>query len=357
MIEVAQIIEHLLLQNDCVIVPGLGGFIAQDCEACYVKEENIFLPPYRSVSFNPRLAMNDGLFITEYAMLNGLNYADARNAINNEVANIRHQITKYGKFTFPGVGTLEAAKTGNFEFTPLICGIDSPEHFGLDSLYVPTIKELTKAVPAVEVNSTEKETVTVNIRKNVVRYVATIAAAVAIFFVCLLPFSGFDRNISEANMFQSVWSFITNGATTAPSRPSELEITSPRAFSAKGSAKAGKVSAASANGSAKEKATGVNAEKQKEMSAAAKAKKEAAENAHKPYTLILASAIPYEGAQKMVNDLKHAGLKDARIVDDRNMLRVVYGHYANSAEASQALREGRALNPVFDHAWILAIEE
>lgn len=357
MIEVAQIIEHLLLQNDCVIVPGLGGFVAQDCEACYVKEENIFLPPYRSVSFNPRLAMNDGLFITEFAMLNGLNYADARNAINNEVAHIRHTITKYGKFAIPGVGTLEASETGNYEFTPLICGIDSAEHFGLDSLYIPTIKKMTKAVPAVEVNTTEEETVTVNIRKNVVRYVATIAAAVAIFFICLLPFSGIDRNVSEANMFQSVWAFITNGSTTAPSCTSDFEITSPRASSAKGKSKGS--------------ATGIDADNHGTMNATAKApkeaakakketsaaKKEAAENAHKPYAIILASAIPYEGAERMVSNLKRAGLKDARIVDDRNMLRVVYGHYANSAEAHQALREGRALNSAFDHGWILAIEQ
>ena len=43
MIELAQHIEALLLENDCVIVPGLGGFVAHYASATRVKEENIFI--------------------------------------------------------------------------------------------------------------------------------------------------------------------------------------------------------------------------------------------------------------------------------------------------------------------------
>ena len=46
MIELAQHIEVLLLENDCVIVPGLGGFVAHYTPAMRVAEENVFLPPY-----------------------------------------------------------------------------------------------------------------------------------------------------------------------------------------------------------------------------------------------------------------------------------------------------------------------
>ena len=51
MIELAQHIEVLLLENDCVIVPGLGGFVAHYTPAMRVAEENVFLPlPVLSVS-------------------------------------------------------------------------------------------------------------------------------------------------------------------------------------------------------------------------------------------------------------------------------------------------------------------
>ena len=48
MIELAQHIEALLLENDCVIVPNFGGFVAHYAPATYVKEENLL--PVSSVS-------------------------------------------------------------------------------------------------------------------------------------------------------------------------------------------------------------------------------------------------------------------------------------------------------------------
>ena len=45
MIELTKHIEILLLENDCVIVPGLGGFIAHHQSAHYEEDEGVFLPP------------------------------------------------------------------------------------------------------------------------------------------------------------------------------------------------------------------------------------------------------------------------------------------------------------------------
>ena len=63
MIELERHIEILLLNNDCVIVPGLGGFVAHHVDACYDDVENRFFPPMRTVGFNPKLDMNDSLLI------------------------------------------------------------------------------------------------------------------------------------------------------------------------------------------------------------------------------------------------------------------------------------------------------
>lgn len=57
MIELAQHIEVLLLENDCVIVPGFGGFVAHYAPATHVKEESLFLPPTRTIGFNPQLKL------------------------------------------------------------------------------------------------------------------------------------------------------------------------------------------------------------------------------------------------------------------------------------------------------------
>lgn len=51
MIELAQHIEALLLENDCVIVPNFGGFVAHYAPATYVKKKIFFyLLPVSSVS-------------------------------------------------------------------------------------------------------------------------------------------------------------------------------------------------------------------------------------------------------------------------------------------------------------------
>ena len=61
MIELSKHIEVLLLENDCVIVPGLGGFIAHKRQAAYSIQKGEFMPPLRTIGFNPQLIMNDGL--------------------------------------------------------------------------------------------------------------------------------------------------------------------------------------------------------------------------------------------------------------------------------------------------------
>ena len=66
MIELSRHIEILLLENDCVVVPELGGFIAHYQPARYVEDEGIFLPPMRTIGFNPQLTMNDGLLAQSY---------------------------------------------------------------------------------------------------------------------------------------------------------------------------------------------------------------------------------------------------------------------------------------------------
>ena len=74
MIELAKHIEVLLLENDCVIVPGLGGFIAHYRSSIYNKEMREFYPPVRTIGFNPKLVMNDGLLVQSYMSKTGFQH-------------------------------------------------------------------------------------------------------------------------------------------------------------------------------------------------------------------------------------------------------------------------------------------
>ena len=54
-------IERLLLTQDCVIVPGFGGFVIQAVNASYNAEKSMFVPMSKEVMFNTTLQHNDGL--------------------------------------------------------------------------------------------------------------------------------------------------------------------------------------------------------------------------------------------------------------------------------------------------------
>ena len=85
MIELAQHIEALLLENDCVIVPNFGGFVAHYAPATYVKEENLFLPPTRIIGFNSQLKLNDGVLVQSYMSAHDTSFADATRMVEKEV--------------------------------------------------------------------------------------------------------------------------------------------------------------------------------------------------------------------------------------------------------------------------------
>ena len=85
MIELAQHIEALLLENDCVIVPNFGGFVAHYAPATYVKEENLFLPPTRIIGFNSQLKLNDGVLVQSYMSAHDTSFADATRMGEKEV--------------------------------------------------------------------------------------------------------------------------------------------------------------------------------------------------------------------------------------------------------------------------------
>ena len=55
--KLAKHIEVLLLENNCVIVPGLGGFIAHYQPAHFDETRNEWVPPMRTFGFNPQLAI------------------------------------------------------------------------------------------------------------------------------------------------------------------------------------------------------------------------------------------------------------------------------------------------------------
>lgn len=141
-------IEILLLSNDCVIVPEFGGFMAHHIDARKDECDGSFLPPIRSIGFNPRLTLNDSLLAQSYVEAYDISYPEAVMRIEDEVRELRQRIDTYGKYEFAGIGTVSLNSDGKYEFTPCEAGIISPDLYGLGSFHMQTLSEINEATQA-----------------------------------------------------------------------------------------------------------------------------------------------------------------------------------------------------------------
>lgn len=360
--EVAQYIEHLLRQHDCVIVPGLGGFIAQDCAATYIEEECCFLPPYRSVTFNPCLTMNDGLFVHEVAEQHHLSYDDALTAVNHMVNEIHKRILTKGKYKIAGVGTLENVNAKSYEFTPLPYGIEAPDLYGLDSYYfapIPNETDDNDEAIAVSANNSgdakeatkDNDHFTLSIPMSVIRYAAVAAVSVVFFFICIAPFNtAIHQGRSEAGMFQVIWNLIEPQVTPVQTTTSVTEKKGVQTTNTEVETTAAEITEAH---TAETETSAETTTAEPAASEGVVSEGVAAKTHH--FAISVATAIPEEGAKGLVATMKSNGLPDAHIVKD-DYIRVVYGYYTTETEAQAALATLRESNSAFAQSWVLQVK-
>lgn len=171
---ISQHIEYLVRYNDCVIVPGWGAFIAQYQSASIVAEQNMLMPPVRTLVFNPSLSHDDGLLASSIARRFGMSYDVAMKRISEDVYAMKHQLNIGGEIVLPKIGVFrqnEADSTMLFE--PFINGISNSKYLGLSLIDIKPIKEYRK-VAQVEKHRSKQDTIYVPIRRSWVRAVASI---------------------------------------------------------------------------------------------------------------------------------------------------------------------------------------
>lgn len=197
--ELARHIEVLLLENDCVIVPGLGGFIAHNKAAEFKDSANVFCPPVRTIGFNPQLIINDGLLAQSYMQAYDTDFPDASRKIESVVSQIKDSLYKNGQAELENIGTLYYTMAGVYGFEPYQNAFFSPSLYGLGSFSISPLSELKpvketaveprimiETVPSCEEDIKEKAKQR-HIIKRMAEHAVGIAAAVILFFVLSVP--------------------------------------------------------------------------------------------------------------------------------------------------------------------------
>lgn len=197
--ELARHIEVLLLENDCVIVPGLGGFIAHNKAAEFKDSANVFCPPVRTIGFNPQLIINDGLLAQSYMQAYDTDFPDASRKIESVVSQIKDSLYKNGQAELENIGTLYYTMAGVYGFEPYQNAFFSPSLYGLGSFSISPLSELkpvkeTIVEPRVMIEtvpSSDEERKAKAKQRHIIKRMAEhavgIAAAVILFFVLSVP--------------------------------------------------------------------------------------------------------------------------------------------------------------------------
>lgn len=366
MIEFGRHLEILLLSNDCVIVPHLGGFMAHHIDAHYDESDGMFLPPLRTMGFNPQLKMNDSLLVQSYIEAYDISYPEAQRRIDAEVVELKQHLDTQGFYELNGIGVLKINEEGNLQFEPCEAGILTPNLYGLGAIDIKPVAQDS------DLQDKEDEHAIV-IKMSWLRNAVAVAVAAVTFLMVTTPVSNSEPG---SNVQHSAFIAI-NTTSSRHEAPATIEKAEP----AEDRAEASDREASPANAIATTKDSVLKAEqKAKEClkaeaeaaqkkavadtkpAVAAEAQKQAVaaqpavcqKKADGTFSIILASMVSKTNAEGYVAQLKNGGFGDAYIIENKNC-RVAYGKYATKEEASKQLSALRSKSQDFKDAWILEI--
>jgi hypothetical protein len=111
-------ISELLFKYDCVIVPGLGGFVANYKPATIQPIQNTFSPPSKSISFNKNLNNNDGLLANFIVQKESVEFGVATKNIEEYVLLMQQDLKLKKKILIKDVGVIFLDNENRVQFEP-----------------------------------------------------------------------------------------------------------------------------------------------------------------------------------------------------------------------------------------------
>lgn len=381
--ELSRHIEVLLLENDCVIVPGLGGFIAHNKAAEFKDSANIFCPPLRTIGFNPQLTINDGLLAQSYMQSYDTDFPDASRKIESVVSQIKDSLYKNGQAELDNIGTLYYTMAGTYGFEPYGNAFFSPSLYGLGSFSISPLSELasvkeTAAEQRIVIETvpssveSPKEKNKQHIIKRMAEHAIGIAAAIILFFVLSVPVENtYLDNSSYASLgAETMLDAIRSKslATSSPDKAGNAEDMQQTATADRRNnvntlrpvaVKTVKVEkAVKAEPAIVKKEMTAEAVKEQPKATVKKEAKEAKAvqksntAGDKGLFIIVASLQTMQDAEKELAKFKKQGYNDAKILTSDNRFRIALYSYTDKSQAYNKINELRK-EEQFKTAWLL----
>lgn len=322
--------------------------MAHHIEASYDGNNEIFLPPLRTIGFNSQLRMNDSLLVQSYVETYDISYPEALTRIEDEVSELRQHLENENEYELTGVGRLYINENGKYAFEPCEAGLMTPEYYGLDSFSFHkldkeqkhTVETLSNKIvlpknKAVEIalspDSEPQKAKTISIRVSLLRNIAAVCLVFITFFLFSTPLGNSkSKFLTESNIDTDIlYKIFPN------------DITSDAPLKLKNNSKAQQAAFSNT-------LTPQTASDKKQPASSAKTEKD--------YSIVVASHTTKANALAYANKLKDKGFVSARILLNQGTTKVVMGHYAHQYEAQEALNKINSQEE-FAGSWIIRIKD
>lgn len=345
--------------NDCVIVPGLGGFTASHVTARFDEDDNTFIPPLRTLGFNPKLNINDSLLAQSYTEAYDISYPEAIKRIADDVEELRQHLDNDGSYTLNDIGTLCLMPNGSIGFTPCEAGVLTPSLYSLSSFEMCRLNtstsvgaqkedshvsvaqrqnavEMTTAPLKTTEDNVEEDVLedeedgkAIRIKLSVLRNIAAVLIAVVGFFALSTPV---DNSRSTVQMSQMEYGIVSKLLDTY-----KKDVKTPAETKLNVAATGNKQDVTSSKDDAKAEAVNKS-------------------DCHDYFCIVLASRVTKKNAEAFVARLATDGHKEARVLTETgHATKVVYGSYATQTEAYNALNRLSG-DETFHDAWVYNVK-
>lgn len=320
-------ITKLIAHHNCVIMPGIGAFLAHRVPAYYSAKDQIFMPPHRELGFNPQVTVDDALLLSEYMSDGLLSYEEANDCLTSDIDSLRSKLSGNGTVCFGDLGTFTMDIEGKISFNPNENCIDDPYNYGFEPLAISPLKELKKKDIVIK-------------RSSIGKYVSAVAAAIILIFV-LAPFGNSIYN-NDVQLSVAGFTPVEKVAkpVVAPTNEAVCEI-------------------APVEETVTAHIFTALADTEAESMLPTVAEEVFVEEIHEianttvestiQYSIIVASTPNPKNAQLAITELSRKMQADYKVVEGDRRFRIAIESYSNEADANEALERIQA---TFSDAWV-----
>lgn len=307
--EIALHIDFLLHTHNCIIVPGLGGFVVNETGLEKNGLWGLDAPAFELI-FNSKLTYNDGLLAESLMKSNNISFTRATKLIESASQELRNRLIKSEEVEWDNLGIFKTNKENNIIFLPNKAYV-RPQFFGLSNArFKPAALALTSS-------SSNENAIPV---KSIMRYVSTAIAVAVLFFLVVVSYNNTSPVSQHAEIVSKPLIFGNN-----PSRMHTAKASQPAAF-------------ASTNNS---------------PSAEANNTVTPAQSSTKKYYIVVGVYEVRDVAEKSLSRLKKQGFVNASMIERPTRLDVYSDSFSSREEAQTYLLKFHADNASYRDAWIL----